>query len=185
MDPMAYLAVPVEVVYASDPASSKLSPVDFKNGIVTSGTGELKWNVDAGICTLDAPKAQGVSGFIAGERIDLSSISVLSRNDYITVVAVSADGKNLEESRRVLLQIGTTSRPHGWRTAPDGDGQRITSLGGPPWNVVKADVGLSIRNPFLKRAEVLDTNFLKTREIAITDGKFTVPEDALYLMLVE
>jgi hypothetical protein len=66
MDPTAYLAGPVEVHYDSDPAQSELTSPDSQNGIVTSRTGELKWNTKDGVCTLDAPKAQGVTGFVGG-----------------------------------------------------------------------------------------------------------------------
>lgn len=184
MDPLAYLAGPVEVHYDSDPAKSKLAKFNAAGGTVTSGTGELKWDTKAGVCTLDAPKAQGVTGFIGGRRIELSALSVESGNEYLTVLSVSLDGEDLVDSRQVLVQIGTTSRPYGWRTRPKGDGREIVSLGSAPWNVVKADVKLKIKNSQVMRAETLDGNFLKVGETKIEGGGFTAPEDALYLLML-
>ncbi len=185
MDPLAYLAGPVEVHYDSDPKLSKLAEFSLRDGVVTSQTGQLKWDTAGGICTLESPKAQGVTGFIRGKRVDLPEISVLSRNEYVTVTAVSVDGEDLAKSGKILLQIGTTCRPYGWRTQPTGDGKRITSLGGPPWNVEKADLQVKLANSRIKRGEVLDGNFLKTGEIRIDGGQFRAPEDAMYVLLVE
>lgn len=184
MDPLAYLAGPVEVHYDSDPGQSKLSPPDSAAGVVTSKTGELKWDTNTGICTVDSPKAQGITGFARGQKIDLSSLSIETKNEYITVLAVSLDGKDLSSSSQVLVQIGTTSRPYGWRTRTRGNGKEITNLGQPPWNVVKADLRLSLKNTNITRAEVLDGNFRKTREIPVTGGSFTAPENALYVLLL-
>ncbi len=185
MNPLAYLAGPVEVHYASDPAKSKAVEIDSRNGTVTSQTGELKWDVSAGVCTLDAPRAQGVTGFISGRKIDLSALSINCRNEYVTVLAVSLDGQDLTESRQILVQIGTTSRPYGWRTQTRGENKQIVSLGGPPWNIAKADLNLNIKNQRITRSEVLDANFLKTGEVKIANGSLTAPEDALYVLLLE
>ena len=185
-DPLGYLAGPVLVSYDSDPRKSSAAGFDVSDGVVTSLTGQLKWNRDAGICFLDAPKAQGATGFIGGRTITLSSLVIRCENQYATVYAVSADGLPLTDSKKILLQIGTTARPHGWKTEPDGKNRRIVSLGGAPWNVAMAK-GLKVRvkNRGLKRAEVLDANFLKTGEVPVAGGIVEVPEDAMYLLLVE
>ncbi len=185
MDPLAYLAGPVEIRFDSDPAKSRLAKVAVADGVVASVTGELKWDTKDGICTLDAPKAQGVTGFVKGRKFGLSALSVESANDYLTVLAVALDDANLKDSKQVLVQIGTTARPHGWRTQSKGDKREIVSLGGAPWNIAKADLRLKLSNQRVKRAEILDGNFRKTGEIAVADGSFIAPEDALYLLLVE
>ena len=185
MDPLAYLAGPVEVHYDSDPVKSASTSSGIKGDVVTSRTGELKWDVEGGTCTLDAPKAQGVTGFIAGRAIELSALSIESQNEYATLLAVSLDGADLVDSGQILIQIGTTSRPYGWRTEAQGEKRQITSLGGPPWNVVEAKLRLGLKNSRVKRAEVLDGNFQKTAQVAISDGSFTAPESALYVLLLE
>lgn len=185
MDPLAYLAGPVEVQYDSDPAKSKLTEVNNSAGTVTSQTSELKWDTRDGLCTLDAPKAQGITGFTRGQKVDLSMLSIESQNEYITVLAVSLDEQDLSASSQILVQIGTTSRPYGWRTRPQGNGKEITNVGGPPWNVVKANLNLTLKNSNITRAEVLDGNFRKTREISVTGGRLAAPEDALYVLLLK
>lgn len=96
---------------------------------------------------------------LGGRKIDLSTLSVESQDEYVTVLAVSLDGKDLAGSAQILVQIGTTSRPYGWRTQAQGENRKIVSLGGPPWNVVKAKLNLGLKNSRVKRAEVLDGNF--------------------------
>lgn len=185
MNPLAYLAGPVEVTYDSDPKLSTLADFDVRNDIVTSLTGQLKWDVEAGICALDSPKAQGATGFLKGHPIRLSTIAIDSDNEYLTVLAVPLDGKDLAQSGKILVQLGTTTRPHGWRTEPVADGERITNLGGPPWNITRTKLRLSIKNPRLTKAIALDPNFLPTSELPLKNGSLTTPEDTLYLLLVE
>jgi hypothetical protein len=185
MNPLAYLAGPVEVSYDSDPKRSKLAECDIRNNIVTSLTGQLRWDTGSGLCTLDAPKAQGLTGFVKGRTIRLSTIAIASDNDYLTVLTVPLDGRDLASSGKVLVQLGTTCRPHGWRTEPAGDGERITNLGGPPWNIAKTKLRLAIQNPRLTKAVALDANFLPTGEVPIDNGICNVPEDCLYLLLLE
>lgn len=54
-----------------------------------------------------------------------------------------------------------------------GENRKIVSLGGPPGNVVKAKLNIGLKNSRVKRAEVLDANFLKTDEIKIANGRFS------------
>jgi len=203
--PLAYLVGPVEVKYGGDPAKSKVVDLakyfDAEKKIVKSGTGEIVMDYARGVCTLNAPAAQGATGFLnkAGE-IKLDAVTLNSRNEYASVLAVSLDGKPLKEAARILVQITTLCRPYGWKekdnvqyTKQDGKGsftgKQILDTGSVPWNVWNSDLTLAIANGKLKKATLLDPNGMPISgakvEAAAAGGVFTVtpPPNALYLIL--
>jgi hypothetical protein len=194
--PLAYFVGPVQVKYGGDPSRSKVA--ELKNYIndaaktVVSNTNELTLNHDKGICTLNAPKVQGVCGFLnQGGTFKLADVEIQSGNDYATIIAVAMDGQALSSSKKVLVQVGTIARPTGWKTKPakvgKGMGEEIVSYGKAPWAIVNADATLSIKNAALTKAVVLDANGMAVREIALEkNGERAVlklPEDALYIVL--
>ncbi len=202
-DPLAFLVGRVEVKYAGDPA--RTTSVELAKYIqpakktVTSATGELMLNYGTGLCTLDTPKAQGATGFLAdvpGE-IKLTDAVIRSSNNYATVTLVALDDKPLSESGKVLVQVGTMMRPTGWTTkattirSDDGKtmikGEKIVNTGKMPWQVANTEVTVTLRNAVLARAVQLDVNGYKRKEIASTakDGVIVVklPGDSLYVVL--
>jgi hypothetical protein len=90
-DPLAFLVGPVDVKYGGEPM--KTTVVDLAKYIdkdkkrVMSVTGEINLDYGVGVCTVDAPKAQGASGFLkkAGE-IKLSDVTIRSCNEATTCV---------------------------------------------------------------------------------------------------
>ena len=68
IDPLAFLVGPVEVVFDSDASKTRIADLKKylheKDKSVTSNTGELVFRYGTGVCTLDAPCAQGASGFL-------------------------------------------------------------------------------------------------------------------------
>lgn len=196
INPLAYLVGPVVTKYGGDPAQSKV--IDFAPYInpasktVKSVTGELNLDYGKGICTLNTPKAQGVTGFLnTVDAFKLGDVEIKSGNPYATVLVVSMDNKALKTSARILVQVGTIARPTGWKTKPvkveKADGEEIVSCGKSPWQVVNGDVTLTIANPALKSAKVLDVNGMVVKEAtleAVPGGKrLQFPADALYVIL--
>lgn len=113
--PYAFLVGPVEVKYGGSPALTHvadLTPyIDTKNQIVRSETGEIRLNYGQGLCTLNAPNAQGATGFLSkAGPIALGDVSITSGNPYATVAVVSLDSQPLKTSRKVLVQV-TTAAP--------------------------------------------------------------------------
>lgn len=199
IDPQAYLVGPVEVVYDGDPGKSKA--VDLSKYIegrrVKSITGELMLDAETGLFVLDAPKAQGVTGFLnkAGE-IKTSVMKVDAKNDYATVMVVPLDDKDIAKSGKILVQVTTRCRPYGWRESEatytcdkqQYQGKRIDSLGNVPWNVWNTDMSISLRNGSVKKATVLDANLYPTEtkvEFSSKGGTATLipPADAVYVLL--
>src|SRR6202012_4131990 len=114
----------------------------------------------------NAPKAQGVTGFLkqAGGNFPLGEVTIQSGNDYASISVVSMDNQPLKQARRVLVQVGTTARPSGWqvREATHDQkghaitGQEIVNTGKLPVLIANTDVTLTIQNPALSKATTLD-----------------------------
>ena len=147
-----------------DPDSGEILSMDRKRGLLL----------------LDCPRAQGVLGFLAGCGIqELGDVAFECDNEFASLLAISLDGKPLRGSRRILIQMGTRERPHGWKVQ---DG-RIQDLGGPPMQVerLRATLHLPDRGTTWK-ATALDTSGHRKQGRQVED-KMRLPEDALYLLL--
>jgi hypothetical protein len=196
VDPLAFLVGPVEVDYGADAAKTVISPeltkhIDAAKKTVTSITGEISMDYGRGVCVVDTARSKGVCGFLkeAGGSFALTDLTVTSGNRYATINVVALDDQPLKTSKKVLVQIGTLSRPTGWDTKDDGKGvETIVNVGHKPWQVVKGDVSVALANPALTKAVALDPAGFPTAEAvtaAQAGGKFsvTVPADALYVVL--
>ena len=202
ISPLAYLTGPVEVVYEGDPNSTEISPtleqlIDTENGIVTSATGELRWDYKNGICFLDAPSAKGICGFPgSSEDFELTDVTINTSDDYVVVNVVSMDGKTIKSSEQLLVQVGTVYRPTNWSEEPSSfdfggntvSGYRINNVGRMPWQGIRSNVKITIDNDNIRSAHVLDQSGYEIREVQVeelTEGlkQVSVPGDAMYLIL--
>lgn len=138
------------------------------------------------------PKAQGATGFLKkGGTIHCTDVEIQSGNDYATVLVVAMDDKPLKSSGKVLVQVGTTERPLGWKTRPaqvsGHAGEEVVSFGRAPWMIVNGDVTLVLKNTEIGQARVLDVNGMPVKELPLTTsgGRQTLkfPADALYVVL--
>ncbi len=194
--PQAFLVGRVEEVIGGDPSKSRsidLTPY-IKGTRVQSVTGELSVDSSPGIFTLNAPKAQAAAGFLkaAGGRFALSDVTIESADEYAAVVVVPLDDRPLAGSGKVLVQVGTMSRPTDWRVEPaasQGGGQvyKILTTGHLPWRVMDSHVTVTVKAPALKRAVRLDPFGCAAGEVAVekADGglKVKVPANAGYVVL--
>jgi len=202
VDPLAFFVGPVRVKFDGDPALSKSA--DFSTTIlrdqqrVLSNTGQIELNYGKGICIVDAPKAQGVCGFLDQTKdFSLSSVTISSTNAYASILLVPLDDQPLASSLRVLVQVGTTARPSGWKSEPTEvtvKGQpvpvvaeRILDLGSPPWRVADTHATITVANAHLTSATLLDSNGMPAGDIPVTrtGGKCQVilPSQTMYLVL--
>ena len=202
VDPLAFLVGPVQVNYGGDPAQTKvvdLTPyIDAQKETVRSETGEIRLNYGTGLCVVNAPKAQGVTGFLSkAGPVTLGDIAIKSGNPYATIAVVSMDDLPLRRSHQVLVQVGTAARPTGWQVQasdfPSEDGKatlhgyEVVKTGTAPWQIVNAEVTLTVTNPALTRATLLDPAGYPARAVPVTrvGGRLTVhlPANTLYLVL--
>ncbi len=198
---LAFLVGPVEVTYGGDPTRTyvaDLAPhIDGSARTVRGNTGQVELNYDVGLFTLNAPKAQGVAGFLkeAGGRFELADVTIASANEYAAVQVVSMDNLPLAQSRKVLVQVGTVARLTGWKTAPAEfdnrgttlHGERIVATGKPPWRIANTLVQLDVRNAGLSKATLLDEAGYARRRLPVqtADGALSVqlPPNTMYLVL--
>jgi hypothetical protein len=201
VDPLAFLVGPVIVKYGGDPAKTRVADlaqfIDKTRKTVTANTGEIALNYDIGFCTLNAPKAQGVTGFLkqAGGKFPLADVTIQSGNDYAAISVVAMDNLPLSQSRKILVQVGTSARPTGWqvreatRNSKGGPvrGQEIVSTGKLPIQIANTDVMLEIRNPALRKATLLDPAGYAVTQLgfAKTLGSMTLklPPNAMYVVI--
>lgn len=97
----------------------------------TSDTGELTWNTDDGIFTINTLLTQGVTGWIGGDTLDLANMTIASNSSFATIVLTSLDSLSIANSKRLLLSSvsraenegmiwnnDSTSVSNDWGTAP-------------------------------------------------------------------
>jgi hypothetical protein len=201
VNPLAFLVGPVEVSFSAKPGPSRVADlsqfIDEKSKTIRSNTNEITMNYDTGLCTLNAPKAQGVCGFLkkAGGKFTLADATIETTNDYAAISIVSMDDQPLSQSQKILVQIGTVVRPKGFTTKTAKrkadnktyTGQEITNTGSMPWQSVTTDATLTLRNPTLHKATPLDPAGFPLKEIPATTapGAFQVklPENRMYIVL--
>ena len=125
-------------------------------GVVTSLTGELRWDYGAGLATVNTPRSQGAAGFLGkAGRVELGDVTIECDNEYASIMVVSLDDKPLATSKRILIQAITEERPYGFRTA----GNTITNMGGPPLGVRKIGARITLRSAGAQlRVTALDEN---------------------------
>ncbi len=198
---VAYLIGPVTTRTGGDPADSHVGELsryfDPEAGTIRSATGELLWDYRREVCTMNAPKAQGVTGFLgrAGGRFELADVTIESQNEYATINVVSLDHRPIADSQRVLIQVVTENRLTGFETKPatfaigkgeaaySVEGEQIVRIGKPPFRIANTLVEVGVKNPQLTEAVVLDINGYSKAKLEVRDGHITLPKDAIYVVL--
>ncbi|NET08840.1 MAG: hypothetical protein F6K16_29910 [Symploca sp. SIO2B6] len=186
--PLSFLTGPVEVTYleragaGSQTPTAQVQPLDSyinpESHVIHSVTGEVMWDYEQGLCWVDAPKAQGVTGFLkANGTIELTDVSLSSDNHYGTLWVVPLDGEAIATSNRLLVQVGTRTRPTNWKVTPATwtdkknqihEGFEILSYGEAPWQIVETDMVFTLRNTTIDRAIALDMNGMPLNSLPIT-----------------
>lgn len=141
IDPLIHYAGQVAVSFVDEPSSTKvtdLAPlVNHGKKTITSTTDELKLDYDKGILTINAARAQGVSGALklAGV-VDLKDLSVSSELGLGHIIAVALDDQPLAQSSRILLQVMSEEQETNHKTEPVSLAvKRIVNLGTDPWQM--------------------------------------------------
>ena len=204
VNPLAFLVGPVEVNYGGTNAQTTVADlsryIDEQKSTIQSVTGEIRLNYNTGICIVNAPKAQGATGFLSkvAGPIVLGDVTIQSGNEYAAVSVVSLDDAPLKTSRKILVQIGTMMRPTGWQQkeadfkSDDNKqtfhGYEIVNTGKMPFRAANVEVHLSIGNSGLKKATVLDSAGYAVGPVEgakQAGGKFTLtlPQSAMYVIL--
>ncbi|HEV7301696.1 MAG TPA: hypothetical protein VGN72_20325 [Tepidisphaeraceae bacterium] len=200
---LAFMVGPVEVAFGEDPSKTKVADItpfiDADKKIVRSNTGEIALNWDKGLCTVNAPKAQGITGFLkdGGGRFEMGDVTVESQNEYATITVVPLDDQPLATSKRVLVQVGTRAELTGFQAeavqhtfgdaAEPTDALRLVRTGVAPWRVANTMGTLEIANAALTKATRIEPNLSAGGDVAVRrEGDRLIvplPPDAMYLIL--
>ncbi|ASV75935.1 hypothetical protein THTE_3333 [Thermogutta terrifontis] len=203
VDRLAFFVGPVHVKFDGQEKNSRVVDlsryIDREKGIVRSMTGEITLDIRNGVCTVNTPKCQGCTGFLkqAGGRFRFGDVMLTSDNDYATIMVVAMDNRPLRDSEKVLVQLGTTARMTGWTerdaTFESGgqklQGRQILDTGRPPWRLADNRVKLTLNNPSLQRAIVLDVDGYPRQEVSLERHggavMLDIPRDCLYVILTK
>lgn len=201
---LAYYVGKAVRTIGESPGKSYLLPdlekyIDPKGKIVRSVTGEMTLDYGKGISLVNAPCAQGVTGFLgAAGELSLSDIKISSQNEYGTVLVVSLDGKPIKESAKILVQVMTEEQQNGYKTEPakhefpKGTGEvdclKVVNIGDAPICVRKfaGSVKLSRSDAGSLKVAALDINGHKVKELPSGAGgslKIDLLPDCLYYVI--
>ncbi len=185
MEPLAFFAGAVTQRFIQ--GEGRVEAIDLSAFIdreakrIHSVTGELDWDYSQGVLTVRSAQCEGVLGFFNGEEITLPHITIESRCDYLTVMAVTLDGLPLGESKLMLLQAMTEDRFYGWRE----EGGVIADTGGWPINVRDIDATVKLQGMAADTVTRLDANGTPAGEPFPLEagGKVALGRDSMYTVL--
>jgi hypothetical protein len=184
IDPLSFLVGRVAMNFGTDAPSKlmNLGPfIDHSGKMVKSATRELTWDYANGRVTIDAPSAQGGTGFLNGWNLKTRDFSFSLPLEYGSVLVVSLDGKPISSSKRMLLQVMSEEKPTGW-AASEGDMKTITSVGQAP--LIVRNLAGSVKWNFggkLKATRLdVDGYPVKTANV---DGTLTLDPATFYYLL--
>jgi hypothetical protein len=201
VNPLAFLVGKVKVTYDSDRSQNQVMELmpylNEKDRTIQSITGEISWDYGKGVCILNSPKAQGATGFLKSVgTIALKDGSITADNDYATVAIAAMDNQTISQSQKILVQVGTIARSTGWKqkiaqwvdqSGQSHQGFEILDYGHAPWAIAKNHLSITINNPGLTKATILDMNGMATKNLAIernnTGISFSFPQSSKYVIL--
>ncbi|MCP5515861.1 MAG: hypothetical protein H7A45_01225 [Verrucomicrobiales bacterium] len=191
IDSLAFLVGRVNVDFVErGPVESRvrdLSPyIDRQGKRALSETGELRWDWGRGLVTVNAPAAQGATGFLrdAG-AIRLETVEIASSMEYGSILIVALDGRPLAEAERVLLQAASEERPWQWSTDRPAGPRRITNRGTVPLMVRELAGTVRLQRPDAGALTVtpLDANGYRSGPPATGAAVIELAADRLYYLI--
>jgi hypothetical protein len=165
LDPLIHYAGRVNVKFSDEPGSTTVSDlrpfIDRAAQTVASSTHELKLNYDKGVLTIDAARAQGISGNLnAAGATQTRDLVISSDLDLGHILAVSLDDQPLATSGRILLQVMSEEQASGFQTeAVAAKIRRITNIGTQPWLVKNMNGTVKFKRPDATRLTVTALDF--------------------------
>lgn len=191
LDSLAFLVgrVGVDFITHGVPRSqfADLSPfIDRGAKRVRSHTGELEWDWGRGRLTINAPAAQGVTGFLGAlGRVELADLIVELPLEYGAVLAVALDGKPIAESAKLLLQVASEELPHHWATNKPSGKRTLTHRGNPPLLVKEFAGAVKLKRGDAGSLTVtaLDFNGYRLSGALARADAFTLRPDVAYYLI--
>ena len=187
IDPLTFLVGKVAVNFTQDEKPSSTMNlgryIDRSTKIVKSATGELSWDYGRGLVTVNAPMAQGLTGFLNKSKLSTADVEADVPLEYGSIVIVSLDGKPIRESGKILLQVMSQESVYGFQTSGTGK-LTITDLGSAPMVVKKLRGTVSLKRPDAGSLKVtaFDLNGYPAQKLG-NASKIELLENAFYYMI--
>lgn len=159
--------------------------VDVEKKTVRSMTDELMWDFGRGLVQVDAPQVSGVVGFLSkGGEMGVGTLNVSSPLEYGSVLLVSLDGKGLQSSERMLLQVMTEEKTYGFK-APGTGKRAIADLGAAPLTVKEIQGTVSLERPDGSGLKItkLDFNGYPVGAAVPMGAKFKLDPRTIYYLI--
>lgn len=191
IDPLASLVGRVHVDLAADVSSSHVDAlerfIDHDAHVVTSRTGELRWDYGRGQVIIDASRAQAVAGFLDRHpAVETAAVRFEMGMSYGAAIVVALDDRPLRTSTRLLLQVASEEINAGWRETEGEDGLvYIDDVGGPPLHVraMAGIVRLQRDDLATLQATALDVNGQPTHRLVDLTAGIPLLADVLYYVI--
>ena len=173
--PEALAAGRVVVQFSPSPAPSTFPDMEkFRQGdIITSATGQLKWDAGHRVVTINTPASKGFVGFVQGQEQTLANVHIASESPYASILLTAADRRaTLETDRTALLCVMGRSCNSGFTVNP-GSG-KIQNNGSTPILMEPIKATITLKRP-IKSVTLLDQDGKPTgKTIDVREGSFTV-----------
>jgi hypothetical protein len=158
--------------------------------VVTSATGELKWNYgEKKFVSVDTKGSKGIIGFAQNEKITLGDWEIETENPFAVILVTDLSEKgDLATAERILVTAVARARNTGMEYDYEGEKVMLKNEGDKPLLLepVKATIRLKNNNSF--EVELLDHDGRGTgRNIPVTDAVFEIDgarDRTLYYLLV-
>lgn len=164
IDPLAFLVGRVAMNFSQDKSSLSIANlanfIDRTDGRVKSATGELSWDYKNGLVIVNAPKVQGIVGFLKNAgAVKLADVTIESPMEFGSILLISMDNQPIRTSRKLLLQVMSEEQNKGW-SAPGEGVREIKSIGTPPIMVRRFSGSVELHRPDANRLTIfpLDEN---------------------------
>ena len=94
-------------------------------------TGEIRWDLEQGLLTINTPRTQGFVGFTKGQPVTLADVTIDIKNDFGVVLVSSLEYKPIAEAKRLLVSTSALAQWSGMEF--DEERGVITKSGTPPF----------------------------------------------------
>jgi len=164
-----------------------LSPyIDRTNRVSRSATGELTWDYGRGLVTVQAPAAQGATGFLRNAgSIDLPDCTLTSTMDYGSLLLIALDRQPIAVSSRLLLQAMSEDQPFRWETSSPTGPRTIVDAGETPMMVRNLAGTVILKRPDAGSLTIspLDANGYRIPGGAFTGETITLQPNRFYYLI--
>jgi hypothetical protein len=187
IDPLAFLVGKVALNFREAPAPSSTINlgryIDRSTKTVRSATGELSWDYGNGLVRVDAPMAQGITGFLRKGKLSTPAVEIESPMDYGCVVLISLDGKPIAESGKLLLQVMSQDSVYGFETTGD-DVKTIVSTGSAPLVVKKLAGTVTLKRSDAANLKITALDFNGySKQVLPKGARIELAPDVLYYLI--